>query len=224
MTRNSYLKVILDLKPGKVRRNFVHKNGLWHYCVLTNLIKIDSKGKLKILVQKRSDHVDIAVGKYDQSVATQMLYSEKNNLSTLFRGLKIELGLKKSEIQHKEFLPFSNFFISKEYSEHTGILNREKISLFIVKLKKDRKISINCPKVASIRWMFWDEFVRDVRKNPNNYTKTVRFFIMNNFLRKKLEEFMFNFVNNMNNNSVNKLRLNYLYSSPKSNSDSIFKL
>lgn len=232
MNNSKYLKIIsksinipkTKLSQFRGNRNDVHKKGWWHYGVLTNLIRIDSNGNLQILIQKRSNTVDIAKVKYDQSLATQILFSDKNKRESFYRGIKEELNINSTDIEFVEFLPKSNFYIIKEYIDENNIINKEKIFLFVAKLKKKINIKSNCNRVISTKWIDWEQFVNDILKHPSNYTKTVRFFIKNVILRNRLEKFMINFINNNIDKKVNSSKLNILYVSPKNNKDTIQNL
>ena len=232
MNNKKFLKVISksieipksELSQFKGDRNKVHNKGWWHYGVITNLIRVNSSGNLQILVQKRSNIVDIAKVKYDQSLATQMLFSDQNKKRAFHRGIKEELNLNPTDIEFIEFLPQSNFYIIKEYINENNITNREKISLFVVKLKKEIVVETNCKRVTCIKWIDWNKFVDDISNRPSNYTKTVRFFIKNVILRNRLEKFMINFLNGNSYKKLNSSKLNILYISPKSNKDTIRNL
>ncbi|GGN08361.1 hypothetical protein [Streptomyces fuscichromogenes] len=57
---------------GHKERDRVHAEGDWHRGVHANVVRPNSLGTFDILVQRRSGHVDLAGGQYDQSLATQM--------------------------------------------------------------------------------------------------------------------------------------------------------
>lgn len=230
--KTNYLKVIskLDVVPftedvsTRGMRSSIHQNGWWHCGILTNLLRVGSLGQLQILVQKRSGQVDIAKQKYDQSLASQMLYKDKNPLESFFRGIKEELGIDPSEIEYCEFLPHSKFYIVKKYEENKNILNRERIFLYVATLKMKRKLHLNCNRVSKIEWIDWVDFATDVEKNPYRYTKTARFFLKNKHLKNDLERFMTNFIKGKVDKSLNQQKCVYLYISPINNKDTIIKL
>lgn len=232
MNNSKFLKVIsksVDIPKSKLsqfrgNRNEVHKKGWWHYGVLINLIRINPNGNLQILVQRRSNTVDIAKMRYDQSLATQILFSDKNKKDSFYRGIKEELNINSTDVEFVEFLPKSNFYIIKEYIDENNITNKEKIFLYVAKLKMKINIKSNCNRVISIKWIDWEQFVDDILEHPLNYTKTVRFFIKNIILRNKLKKFMINFINNNIDEKLNSSKLNILYISPKNNKDTIRNL
>lgn len=231
MKSNCYLKVISKSAeiPTKTRsvflrcgRDKVHENGWWHYGILTNIIRINPLGgELEILLQKRSNRVDIAKGKLDQSLATQMLYLDKDIKYAFLRGIKEELNLNTTDIKFAQFLPKSNFYIVKEYVTESMVLNREKIFIFVVILRNNIEISTTCNKIKTIRWISWKNFVNLIERYPHKFTKTVRFFVKNEKLKSKLERFMIDFVNDKTNSKLNLKKLNILYISPKNGVDII---
>lgn len=150
-----------------------------------------------------------------------MLFSDKNIRSAFLRGIKEELNLDVINIKFIQFLPKSNFYIIKEYLDENMISNKEKVFLFVAKLRNNIKICTNCKKIKNVKWISWKKFVNEIEKYPYKFTKTVRFFIKNKELKNKLEKFMTDFANDNIEKKSNLTKHNVLYTSPKNNQDTI---
>ena len=76
-------------KVGVKDRYSIHRNGDWHRGVQLNLVCENF-----LLMQKRSDTVDIAKGLFDQTLATQLIVEdEEDEIKALSRGLREEIGI-----------------------------------------------------------------------------------------------------------------------------------
>lgn len=208
-----------NIEHTSCTRNEVHKNGYWHCGIQANLVRLDSRGILQILVQRRSHSVDISKMKKDQSLATQRLFTDRTIESSFERGLKEELGIKLGEIKYFNFLPNANFFISKKYEEDSELFNREKLSLFVATLSNTRKLTLSSHRVNSIEWVDWNLFVNDIYLHPEEYTKTVRFYVVNDLLKNILERQMSDFIKGRKLSAINDKDFTTIYYSPADNKD-----
>lgn len=233
MKNSNYLKILskksnvpINVKScvGIHERSKVHTNGWWHCGVLTNLIRFNPSGNLQILVQKRSKQVDIAKGRYDQSLASQMRNTDSTIEETFLRGIREELNINKEDVEYEQFLPESSFYIIKEYNYDDNVVNKERIYLFVAKLRNNISVTPDCTRVDSTKWVDWEHFAKDIIKHPQKYTKTVRFFITNKELKQSLEVFMVNFLKGDTVDKLNDKNYKVLYYSPRSNEDVVTNL
>ncbi|MFE5489157.1 hypothetical protein ACFQ7Z_04230 [Streptomyces virginiae] len=155
-------------------RNLVHTDGDWHRGIHANIVRPNALGTFDILIQQRASGVDLAGGKYDQSLATQM--TEQDGLDeekALRRGLLDELAVTPLRLERLE----RELRIVKTYAEHPGALNRELITLFGVVADRDRDdLRPVSAKVAQVEWVEWSDFLRRFRRRPGAFTKTSAFY------------------------------------------------
>ena len=171
---------LIGYKP----RELVHVDGDWHRGVQAHIVRPNTRGTFDILVQRRSNIVDIGAYKYDQSLATQMIDRDNLTISaSLRRGLEDELGIVDYTATE---LPLT-LRIVKTYEEHAGTLNRELISLYIVQVPDDKKILRKSPKIKELVWMEWYDFIRFFNTNPEQFTKTSQFYCSDELLLPYIE-------------------------------------
>ena len=173
---------------GYKPRHQVHTDGDWHMGIQVNIIRLKRIGEPEILIQERSDLVDISLGKLDQSLATQMLIADNGDkLKALSRGLKeeLEMTLDQDVKEIVEIGETGSFRISKTYPENPDVYNREINSLFLIFTNRNT-ISPQSPRVKKTYWMSLDDFRDLIHVNPNRFTKTARFYFINNDFRKRL--------------------------------------
>lgn len=180
---------ITEAKVEVAERDDIHRDGRWHVAVQANIIR-ENRGKLEILVQKRSGEVDIAKNCFDQSMAVQMIHGEKFPEESLVRGLYEELGLKVGDYDYVQFNKKGKLRIKKKYEYDSKLENNEILKLYLVNIMKEP--SINSPKVNSIFWLPWNDFV-SLTKSPYS-TKTVRMYTWEDGIKNHLEMAMFNFL------------------------------
>ncbi len=165
-------------------RALVHRDGDWHRGIQANVVRPNEQGSFDILLQKRSGIVDISGGKYDQSLATQMLDADAlAPANALRRGLATELGVTK----YKSLKLFDRLKIIKTYKEQPNVLNRELLSLYLVKAEDESQIKVNSPKIADLAWVPWSSFLHFFAEMPNGFTKTSQFYFSDEFLSPELE-------------------------------------
>lgn len=177
---------------GYRRRAEVHAQGLWHQGVQAYVVRETESGKLQVLVQQRSDAdaVDISKSKYDQSLATQMIKQDGLNIeTTLKRGMKTELNVDEKDMQFIQVGQAGWLRVLKKYEEQPDVDNRELISLFLVKVRPEA-LRAASPKVNSLQWMDWDDYVRRVHEQPERFTKTARFYVVDPVIRQETEKAM----------------------------------
>ncbi|MFE0172278.1 NUDIX domain-containing protein [Streptomyces sp. NPDC059002] len=159
---------------GYKPRHLVHTEGDWHRGVHAHVVRPNSLGTFDILIQQRADGVDLAAGKYDNSVATQMTdQDDLDEEKAVRRGLMEELGLTPVRLERLE----RELRIVKTYREHPGALNRELITLFgVVADRSDDELVPMSPKVARVEWLEWSQFLRRFKERPSDFTKTFAFY------------------------------------------------
>lgn len=169
----------------------VHTIGDWHKGIQAHVVRPNNAGTFDVLIQVRSTEVDISKGRYDQSLATQML--KEDNLSefaTLCRGLSTELGIhdftqEKLEVELR---------IIKTYQQEVEVLNREMLSLFLVHVSEDAQIASLSSKIEQLLWVDWDSLIEFFENNPSQFTKTAQFYLGNPLLRKNIESATYRFL------------------------------
>jgi len=165
---NNQLFYIYDENGNKIgikERHIVHKNGDWHRAVQLNLIH-----KNLLLVQKRSDQVDIAKGLFDQTLATQLIIEdEESDIKALSRGLKEELGLDINELNIKHISGPKK--IINRYKYVPNLYNREFVSLYQAYFYKKHLKPIS-PKITSLFWKPINEIKKSANINPDKFTQT----------------------------------------------------
>ena len=152
-------------KIGAKDRHSVHRDGNWHRAVQLNLYH---NGLL--LMQKRSQQVDIAKTLFDQSLATQLLVSDnENDMSALKRGSREELGIDIITLDIKYVAGPKK--MDKHYEYDPNLHNREFVSLYQANLPSQKVVASN-PKVDSLFWIPVEKVKRMTIRNPENFTKT----------------------------------------------------
>ena len=177
---------------GYVPREVVHKTGQWHKGIQANIV-VKSRDTFTMLFQRRSEVVDISKGRFDQSLATQM--TKEDGLSeyqTLKRGLREELGI--TEFSYRK-VPL-RMKIMKTYESDGTLKNNELLSLYVVLIKNKSQVKITSGKVAGIFWLKWDESVRFVNENANEFTKTAQFYFSDRVVLSQMESTTHNLLRN----------------------------
>lgn len=174
---------------GEKLRVDVHSSGDWHLAVTAFIFRRDKSGNMQVLVQKRSQFVDIAQNTYDQSLATQLIVEDKNSIEDAFyRGLREELGISKTEIVSLfKWNEIGDIYISKHYNDNPELWNREIVTTYFAQVKDSVKIVGNY-KVAGYEWLTWSEFCDLVRMQPNNFTKTTRIYTVVDKIAEEIDQ------------------------------------
>lgn len=177
----------------KERQN-VHTEGDFHVGIQAYIVREGAGGSIEVLVQRRSNVVDIAKGKRDQSLATQILAKDRGDLiAGLKRGLMEELGIAEHEIEIASIGGLTELRIYKKYEEDPDLYNREFIYLYFVKVPR-RDIQSTNPKVAGLEWMPWSDYVQHLKKSPSTFTKTARCYVVNPTILKETEAALKSFI------------------------------
>lgn len=154
-------------------RDEAHIDGDWHRGVQAHLVRIRDDNDFEMLIQERSDKVDIGLHKLDQSVATQMIdEDELSEDAALARGLLQELRV--HTYTATKISP--SIRIIKTYDEHPDALNREIISLYLVKTHDEIHIE-GQSKITRAYWVKWSELIDLVNAKPETFTKTAQFYL-----------------------------------------------
>lgn len=167
-TDNNQLFYIYNNKGNKIGikdRYSVHQNGDWHRGVQLNLICGDL-----LLMQQRSNEVDIAKGLFDQTLATQLIVEDnENDFKALSRGLREEIGIDINTLSVKHIAGPRKIIKRYEYDE--ALYNREFVSLYQAYFPIQDLKPVN-PKVRNLFWKPIGEVKKDAINNPKKYTKT----------------------------------------------------
>jgi hypothetical protein len=184
------LDFITRSRIGVLPRTEVHRRGLWHEGVQAFIVRVDRTGTLQTLVQERSRHTDISARKIDQSLATQAQVGDNGDLDTTFkRGLRDEYGICEDEVRYVRVGAEGWLRVSKRYREDLTLYNREFVSLFLAQpVDPFAIIQPVSLKVERVYWQNWDDFVRSVQSHPQDYTKTSRFYVLNQPLRQSIQQ------------------------------------
>lgn len=166
----------------------VHEDGDWHKGLQVHIIRVhpEDPNTFQILVQRRSETVDINKGKIDQSLATQML--DKDQLDegvTLRRGLETELAVTSYRSMRVDV---GGLRIVKIYKEYPTKYNRELVALHLVVVDDETQIQTVSDKVSDIYWMDWDDFVTATQEHEEDFTKTPQLYIKHDDLRTYIED------------------------------------
>lgn len=179
----------IDSQP----RYVVHHQGFWHKGIQAHLIRdLSETNDFEIFIQERSNNVDISGYKLDQSLATQMIIEDKlDEEKTLNRGLSKELKISEYSSMH---IPL-NLRIVKKYQEYPNTLNREILSLFLVKSYQKPQWH-HCNKINNGFWVSWKKFKCDIKKQPSIYTKTAQMYMINSEISEFIESKSIGFLKN----------------------------
>lgn len=159
---------------GYEKRAVVHRTGLWHKGIQAHIIRPSraSRHGFEILLQTRSGKVDISRQKIDQSVAVQMIKEDGlSEIRALKRGVRQELGLSSRAYNYIQ-AQLPTIRIIKTYGHDRGVLNRELISLYIITLKPNQKVTIASEKIAGLVWTPWELVLEKLQTDPNAFTRT----------------------------------------------------
>lgn len=198
---------------GKSRKNrlLVHTNGDWHMAATAFVVRDSSDVGLEVLVQTRSNFVDIACGASDQSVATQLLVQDGEDTEVAIRrGLSEELGIEHDELkQLVMWNEMGSAYVVKKYADDPTLWNREIVVNYVATLAEGTDMQTNF-KVAGYEWLPWEVFVNLVRSHPSTFTKTARMYCANNRLVSELSNA---FSTVLDNKEVVRFNSSLLYAS-----------
>lgn len=162
----------------------VHQEGNWHKGLQANIIRKSESGKygFDILLQRRSNLVDLSQNKLDQSLATQLTKEDQlDSIRALERGLKEELGLLAKDYVVSK-VPTPKIRIIKTYIDQPKMLNRELIALYAVLLNENVGPILKSEKVSELIWIPWDIFIEAPNNFFNSFTKTAQFYFKNSLI------------------------------------------
>lgn len=169
-------------------RSVVHRDGSFHIGLQAYIIAVINDVPM-LLVNRRSNAVDISPLKYDQ-VAIQMLMEDNLDFDVaLSRGLREEVGITQYEAIA---VNDTRIKIVKKYSERPDLYNREYVKLFFVTVSSTAlsQVSIKTPKLLELLWIPFHEYVSRIYANPTSFTKTAQFYVFNPPLLKLAEQFV----------------------------------
>lgn len=116
--------------------------------------------KGEVLLQQRSKNKITWPGTWSNSCCGHPLPDESNT-EAIKRRLKYELGIDKVKIT--EILPDYRYKF-----ENNGIWENEICPVFVGFTKEEPVI--NKKEVEDIKWVKWEEFVKEINDNPGNYS------------------------------------------------------
>lgn len=120
----------------------------------------NNKGEL--LLQKRSGHKKTWPEIWSNSCCGHPALGEKNAKAAK-RRISEELGLKVKDI--KEIAPYRYKF------SKNGIMENEICPILAVFLKKvPENIKFDKKEVERVRWVKWENFLREIKENPKKYS------------------------------------------------------
>lgn len=218
--QKSQIFPILDPQTWKVigfkERSLVHRDGDWHLGLQAYIFRQRPNKPLEVLIQKRSQSVDISGGMFDQSIAIQMTQEDKfDPIACLRRGLKHELGLDLNNLKYKSILDDICLTIVKTYDQSPSLLNRERTKLYLIHCNGN-EIHPNSECVDDILWIPWSKMFAWKRSNPGLFTKTARFYTVDPIVSKEIELSVQDFVKNSNSPKKDDLPDKITYYSEKS--------
>lgn len=123
-----------------------------------SLFLFNLKGEL--LLQQRSGKKKTWPLAWSNSVCGHPMLNEKNE-DAVKRRLKFELGIDLNEVY--EILPDFSY-----RAEMKGIVENELCPVFIG--FTDQKSTINKDEVENIRWIKWEEFLKEINAKPGTYS------------------------------------------------------
>lgn len=190
-TFHIYDPVSLDKIDQKLRVN-VHSEGDWHLAVTAFIFRLGKDNEVEVLVQERSQYVDIAQKHFDQSLATQLIVEDQGDTEVaLRRGLIEELNINDKHIMKIfKWNDPGDIYISKQYIDNPELWNREIVVNYCVMISPHVVIENNF-KVKGIEWLPWPEFCDLVRMQPNNFTKSVRMYAVADSAASELNKVMY---------------------------------
>lgn len=178
-------------KIGEKLRTAVHSEGDWHLAVTAFIFRGSTIDDIEVLVQERSQYVDIAQKHFDQSLATQLIVEDNEDTDqALYRGLREELDISEDElIKVFKWNSVGDIFISKRYDDNPELWNREIVTNYLVRVKSNIVMKKNF-KVHGYEWLPWLEFCDLVKMQPNNFTKSVRLYTVIDSISREIDECM----------------------------------
>jgi isopentenyl-diphosphate delta-isomerase len=147
---------------GLVRRDVVHRNGLWHRAANVFLFRTDGR----LVVQRRQSTKDVCPGIWDLSVAEHLKPGE-NHLSAAKRGLKEELGIEGASLD-----PVGGVAMERLEIAELGIKDYELQQSF--RTVSDGELTPDSDEVAELRLLRLDELERLMRESPDDFTPWFR--------------------------------------------------
>lgn len=178
-------------KIGEKMRTDVHSEGDWHLAVTAFIFRGSSIDDIEVLVQERSQYVDIAQKHFDQSLATQLIVEDNEDTNqALYRGLREELDISEDELLKVfKWNNLGDILISKRYDDNPELWNREIVTNYLVRVKSSIVMKKNF-KVQGYEWLPWLEFCDLVKMQPNNFTKSVRLYTVIDSISREIDECM----------------------------------
>jgi 8-oxo-dGTP pyrophosphatase MutT (NUDIX family)/tetratricopeptide (TPR) repeat protein len=179
--RRGYLEII-DEETGMVtgqaaRWDVIHSEGCWHASV--TVIVVDERGILGLQLRGESD----SRGRWDASVTGHQDVGE-SDLVAAVREMREELGVVAEPERlvrvgdPYEFCKRGEPTITRDHHENptsylyrTGKMNRERVSVFIVKISEEEKAKIKTGQAAAleVRWESATEAAREAQAVPDRF-------------------------------------------------------
>jgi len=164
--------------PRVKNRAEVHTQGDYHLG-LQAYVFTRQAGKVRLLVTRRSQHVDIAAGKLDQ-VAIQMIAEDEASIDrALARGLQTEIGLQPNTYTQIAWHDIE-LKVVKKYAECADLYNREYVKLFFVYVPDEiaSQLQTCSPKLTDLQWWDFEDYAHALRAAPQAFTKTAQLYVL----------------------------------------------
>ncbi|HPS37346.1 MAG TPA: response regulator, partial [Candidatus Omnitrophota bacterium] len=163
-------------------RAIVHREGLWHESLQGFIFRKSPEGRLQVLRRQRSQSVHLGKGRFDLSV--QALYQPKDRGSfekVLRRALKEQYGLEDGGFQFMQIRTAGWLRTHSRYKEDPSIHSRQFASLGAIFLtpEAEKNLRVTDPRVGSIDWVDWEDYVGDARNRPEVYFNDALFYALN---------------------------------------------
>lgn len=145
-------------------RTKVHEDGDLHRTSHVWIVRDNNKGRLDVLLQKRSENKDSNPGCYDISSAGH-IPAGYGYLDSALRELKEELGLDASseelELRLIRRISYSDIFHGKLFKDNqvTRVYRMKRNDIDIRKLKLQKE------EVEEVMWMDYEECIKAVKNN-----------------------------------------------------------
>ncbi len=149
-----------------IDRNTAHREGILHRTAHVWIVRRE-KGRIQVLLQKRSRDKESFPGMYDTSSAGHIPAGDEPLFSAL-RELNEELGIHAEE----KDLEFAGMFRGKYEKEFHGHMFRDNEAVFVYVLKKDvntQDLILQESVVEEVRWFDLKDVYEEIRTDRSRF-------------------------------------------------------